>query len=493
MSSVVVLSSYSDRRHRLPALHAPRAYAGDAAVADAIDEVIARTLRIDPSLVRDELAYQSVVEWDSMAHMALMAALEAHLSVSIDADRVPELVTVAAIRAFALGVDPVGPDGGAQESGPKAVQRGLAGVVFDRTRISEIDGANGRLSVRGYDIDDLAAEPSYADVVHLLVEERLPTAAERDALLADLGRQRLLPDEVQAVVVALAEAHPNVALRTAVSMLSAREPARLATDRGALSRAGIRLIAQAAEVLVAHRRASGAVPFVEVPSGVPFAEAFLWRMLGARPSPLVARLIERDFVVHAEHGSNGSAFAARVAAGTHANLHACVTAALAVFEGELHGGAAERVIEMIDAIGTPKAARRYVHDRLGRNEPVMGFGHRVYRTEDPRARHLRDAAELLAAESGERGRLDVLEALVDAMADHRRHGLAINVDFYTGVSYELMGIPRAYFVPLFSLARMPGWIAHVIEQASNNILIRPLLAYEGETRRLFQPVELRGS
>jgi len=196
-------------------------------------------------------------------------------------------------------------------------------------------------------------------------------------------------------------------------------------------------------------------------------------------------------VLHAEHGSNASAFTARVVAGTEANLHAAVTAAIAALSGPAHGGAAENVMKMAQEIGEAANAAEYVKRKRANREAVMGFGHRVYRAEDPRARHMRAGVEKLSKEMGEPKWYQILAALVEAMQPYARHGVNVNVDFYAGVVYYLNGIASDLFVPIFAIGRVPGWTVQVLEQMESNILIRPLTVYNGPEPRPYVPIESR--
>jgi citrate synthase len=198
-----------------------------------------------------------------------------------------------------------------------------------------------------------------------------------------------------------------------------------------------------------------------------------------------------DMVLHAEHGANASAFTARVVAGTEANLHAAVTAAIAALSGPAHGGAAENVMKMAQEIGDPAKAAEYVKTKRGNREAIMGFGHRVYKAEDPRARHMRAGVERLSREMGQPQWYQILAALVEAMKPYARHGVNVNVDFYAGVVYYLNGIPNDLFVPIFAIGRVPGWTVQVLEQMESNILIRPLTVYNGPAPRDYVPIEAR--
>jgi len=218
----------------------------------------------------------------------------------------------------------------------------------------------------------------------------------------------------------------------------------------------------------------------------------LWMLRGEKPSRDASQLIDRDLILHAEHGSNASSFAARVVIGTEANLHAAITAAIAALSGPAHGGAAEDVMKMAEDIGDPARAAEYVKEKRKSGAAVTGFGHRVYRAEDPRARHMRAGVERLSKEMGQPKWYEILQAVVQAMAPYARHGVNVNVDFYSGVVYHLLGVKRDLFVPIFAIGRVPGWVVQVLEQLDNNILIRPLTLYSGPQARPYRPIAERG-
>jgi citrate synthase len=213
---------------------------------------------------------------------------------------------------------------------------------------------------------------------------------------------------------------------------------------------------------------------------------------GEKPSEEAAKLLDTDLVLHAEHGSNASSFTARVVIGTDANIHAAITAAIAALSGPAHGGAAEDVMRMAEEIGDPANTAAYVKAKRAAKEPITGFGHRVYRAEDPRARHMREGVKRLSKEMGEPKWYEILESVVAEMKPYARHGVNVNVDFYSGVIYYLHKIPKDLFVPIFAVGRVPGWTVQVLEQLDNNILIRPLTLYTGPEARDYVPIGARG-
>ena len=378
-----------------------------------------------------------------------------------------------------------------EETGKIEIHRGLKGVYFDRSSVCRIDGRAGELSYRGYSIHDLAQRSTFEETCCLLVNGDLPTGAQLEAFAAELKAARALPAAIYDIIGAVKAAHPMDVLRTAVSALAAFDPDVANSSRDATLRKCVRLTSQVPMIIAAHDHIRhGRAPVAPDP-GLGHAANFLYMLKGAAPNADTARLMDMDMILHAEHGSNASAFAARVVAGTEANLHAAVTAAIAALSGPAHGGAAENVMLMAQEIGDPAKAADYVKAKRASKEAVMGFGHRVYRAEDPRARHMRAGVERLSREMGQPQWYQILAALVEAMKPYARHGVNVNVDFYAGVVYYLNGIAADLFVPIFAAGRVPGWAVQVQEQMENNILIRPLTLYNGPEPRAYVPIDAR--
>jgi citrate synthase len=280
-------------------------------------------------------------------------------------------------------------------------------------------------------------------------------------------------------------------LRTAVSALSAFEENSNDTSRDAVLKKGINLTSQMPVIVAAHYRLQAGQDPIVPSSKLGHAANFLYMLKGEPPSEGAAALMDTDMILHAEHGSNASSFTARVVAGTGANLHAAMTAAIGALSGPAHGGAAEDVMKMAREINDPAKAADYVKTKRKNREPIMGFGHRVYRAEDPRARHLRAGVKRLSAEMGEPRWIEILQAVETAMARYTRLGVNVNVDFYAGVIYYLHGLPEDLFVPIFAIGRVPGWTAQILEQFEQNILIRPLTLYNGPPPRDYIPLGKR--
>ncbi|MGB8756352.1 MAG: citrate/2-methylcitrate synthase [Pseudolabrys sp.] len=371
------------------------------------------------------------------------------------------------------------------------IHRGLRGVYFDRSPCTFIDGKAGELRYRGYSIHDLAEYSSFEETAWLLLNGDLPSKQQLAAFDAELKSARKLPAAAVDIIRTIKSAHPMDVLRTATSALSAFDPETADNSREATLRKAIRLTSQVPMIVAAHSRLRAGEEPVAADQALGHAANLLWMLTARKPSADAAQLIDRDLILHAEHGSNASSFAARVVIGTEANLHAAIVAAIAALSGPAHGGAAEDVMKMAEEIGDPSRAAGYVKEKRKAGVAVTGFGHRVYRAEDPRARHMRAGVERLSKEMGEPKWFEILQAVVTAMAPYARHGVNVNVDFYSGVVYHLLGIKRDLFVPIFAIGRVPGWVVQVLEQLENNILLRPLTLYNGPDARAYVPLETR--
>jgi citrate synthase len=378
-----------------------------------------------------------------------------------------------------------------EETEKTEIHRGLKGVYFDRSRVCFIDGRAGELRYRGYSIHDLAEHSSFEETCYLLLKGELPNREQLNRFDSELKAARKLPPEIYKLIELVKAAHPMDVLRTAVSALGAFDPEVADNSPEATVRKGVRLASQVPMIVAAHEHIRNGRAPVAPDASLGHAANFLYMLKGTVPSHDAARLMDIDMVLHAEHGSNASSFTARVVAGTEANLHAAITAGIAALSGPAHGGAAENVMLMAQEVGDAANAAAYVKRKRAAKEPVMGFGHRVYRAEDPRARHMRAGVDKLSRELGQPKWYQILEALVEAMQPYARHGVNVNVDFYAGVVYYLNGIPADLFVPIFAVGRVPGWTVQVLEQMENNILIRPLTLYNGPEPRDYVPIEKR--
>ena len=379
----------------------------------------------------------------------------------------------------------------AEQTTTQPIARGLKGVVVDTTETSFIDGDAGQLLYRGYNIHDLAERSTFEEVCYLLLHKRLPTRSELDQFDAALRASRELPPAVLEIIRLVSGAHPMDVLRTAISALSAFDahPGDNSLD-AAVGRA-VALIARTPTIVAAHDRVRRGLHPLEPAKELGHAANFLYMLQGIRPDPEAARAIDVDLILHAEHGSNASAFAARVTASTRSDLYSAIVSAIGTLKGPRHGGAAEAVMRMAQEIGDPEGVEGYIQAMQLRGEHVMGFGHRVYRVEDPRARHMRERARELGGKLGQPKWFRIMTRIEEVMAPLRERGVNVNVDFFAGAVYYLLGIPEDLFVPMFAIGRMPGWCAQVFEQWEDNVLIRPLLQYSGPRDLEYVPIHER--
>ncbi len=373
------------------------------------------------------------------------------------------------------------------------IMKGLKDVYLDTTKSSFIDGSVGKLLYRGYNIHDLAENSTFEEVIYLLLYDKLPTQQELTDFDNTLRANRRIPDEVIQVLDLVKNSHPMDALRTGLSALSAFDPDVNDNSVEATIRKGIRLTAMGPTIVAAHHRLrQGLEPVAPNPS-LNHAGNFLYMLFNEVPDEDTTRLLDVDFILHAEHGANASSFAARVTASTISDLHSAVVTGVGTLKGPAHGGAAEEVMKMSLEIGQPENAEEYCRARLDSGGRIMGFGHRVYRAEDPRARHLRERARALSDKVGQPHWFQILTYVEEeAMVPYRSRGIHVNVDFFAGCIYYLLGITDDLFISIFALGRIPGWTLQCVEQFEDNILIRPLLEYTGDMDLEYVPIGQRG-
>ncbi|MFJ9020153.1 citrate synthase/methylcitrate synthase [Streptomyces sp. NPDC102259] len=365
------------------------------------------------------------------------------------------------------------------------VPRGLAGVVVADTEVGDVRGREGFYHYRQYSAVDLARTRRFEDVWHLLVHGELPDARRSAAFAAETAALRSLPAEVAAALPALAaagaDANPLAGMRTALSLLGAAKGFRPVYDIDADRRREDTLVASAAvpTLLTALYRLGRGLDPVEPREDLPYAANYLYMLTGVEPDPESARAIEQYLISTIDHGFNASTFTARVIASTGADVAACLVGAVGALSGPLHGGAPSRALDTLDAIGTPDRIDPWIRERVLAGERIMGFGHAVYRTEDPRSRMLREIARRFG---GPRVEFAVeVERCVEAILAQLKPGreLHTNVEFYAGLVMELCGLPREMFTPTFAAARVVGWSANILEQAEDSKIIRPAARYVG--------------
>jgi citrate synthase len=368
----------------------------------------------------------------------------------------------------------------------------LSGVSVAETSICSIDPDAGVLMYRGYDIAELADHASYEEVAYLLLAGELPVGDELDAFTEQLASARELPPAVTTIVDGNAmDASPMETMRTAVSALSFSDPAEAAIDRASEYRKAVALIAQLPTIIARYERRRRGKPAVPSDPSLGYAENFLTMLRGEEPTAEEARAFEIAMILHAEHEMNASTFTARVVAGTNADMHSAIVAALCALKGPLHGGANVAAMAMLEELGSAASVAEGIQARLEARKPLYGFGHPLYRAMDPRAPILRRLSEQFAedAQPGDRPNLLELAAAAECEA-HAQKGLWPNVDLYSGVLYHHLGIPTDLFIPLFEMSRVAGQAAHVLEQHAGGKIIRPSADYVGEPRRDYPVREL---
>jgi len=375
------------------------------------------------------------------------------------------------------------------------LKRGLEGVLVAESKLSFIDGDAGQLVYCGYDIEDLARDASYEEVLYLLWHGELPTSEELGAFSDELAAHRGLDDGVLDVTRELAEQDesPMAALRTLVSSMSAYDESadfEDVTDREVNLEKAKRITAKMPSVLAAYARFRRGDDYVEPDESLNHAANFLYMLNGEEPNEVLAETFDMALVLHADHGLNASTFSAMVTSSTLSDLYSAVTSAIGTLSGSLHGGANANVMRMLkDVDDSDMDPTEWVKDALDRGERVAGFGHRVYNVKDPRAKILGAKSEALGEAAGDMKWYEMSVAIEEYIGEEK--GLAPNVDFYSASTYYQMGIPIDLYTPIFAVSRVGGWIAHVLEQYEDNRLIRPRARYTGEKDLDFTPVDER--
>lgn len=377
------------------------------------------------------------------------------------------------------------------------VDRGLEGVVVGSTVLSNVEGQIGRLTYRGYDIDDLAPNASFEEIVHLLLYGHLPTAEELESLKRELAARAGLPQPLIAAMQSVPKtAWPMDVMRTIVSGLALFSPVNGKGEHVSDVHSAIELIAKMTTILAAWDRIRRGLDPIEPRSDLSHAANFLYMRTGKVPSAIEEDAVDTYLVLLADHSYNASTFSARVTSSTRADIYAAVTAALATLTGDLHGGAASASYTNLVAIGKPENAEKFVRDELAKGNRIMGMGHREYRVRDPRAKHLDAIAKKLSEYRGDTNWYAIArelenasnKVLQEAKPDRKIYA---NVDFYTAPVLADLGIPGDEFTCLFACGRIAGWSAHILEQLHDNRLIRPQAAYVGPPPGPYVPVEQR--
>jgi 2-methylcitrate synthase len=363
--------------------------------------------------------------------------------------------------------------------------RGLEDVVAGQSSICFIDGREGRLLYRGYDIVDLAAKSNYEETAFLLWNGHLPAAPELSSFTAELASKRPIPREVAQIVSTLpANCDAMDALRVGVSALGVFDDPMYGQQERATS-----IAAKVGTLVAAIHRHKHAQDLVKPKEDLGFAANFLYMLTGEEPAEVDARLMDTLLILHADHELNASTFTARVIASTLSDIYSAITGAVGALKGPLHGGANEKVVEMTEEIGTPDRADQYVGSKLAAKQKINGFGHRVYRTMDPRASILKEMERKFVKSDKEKDSFEILGRVEAIM--RKEKNLYPNVDLYSGLALNHIGVPSYLFTPVFAVGRAPGWLAHVLEQYSDNRIIRPRAEYVGPSRMEYIPIDKR--
>lgn len=371
------------------------------------------------------------------------------------------------------------------------MHKGLEGIVAAQTAISHIDGINGRLFYRGLDIDDLAAHSTFEETTALLWYGKLPNKSQLDSFKNKFIANRLIPNEVISILLMLPkQTTPMGVLRTAVSALAPYDPATGDNSLDANVNKSIRLTASLPTIVAAWDRIRNGLWPVTPSTHLSHAANFLYMLTGKEPSETAARILDTCLILHADHGLNASTFAARITASTLSNLHSAVVSAIGTLKGSLHGGANEQVMRMLLEVGNVDRVDQYMRGAFSAKKKIMGFGHRVYKADDPRANWLQRLSHELSEASGNMRWYEISERIRQIVQDNK--SLPVNVDFYSASVYYTMGIPIDLFTPIFAVSRVAGWTAHVYEQYSDNRLIRPESEYIGPMNVPYTPLDQRG-
>lgn len=371
-----------------------------------------------------------------------------------------------------------------------AAAAGLRGVVAAQSKIGDVNGEQGILIYQGYNIHDLAENSTFEEVVYLLWNARLPKKEE----LEDLKRQFQENYEVNPAIIEMMktfpkDANPMDVLRTAVSALDFYDKEGHGTDRENATKAAIKLTAQMPTIVAAWDRIRNGKDVVAPDKSLGIAENFLYMLRGEKPSQDEARMFDICLILHADHELNASTFTTRVVSGTLADVYGAVTAGIAALAGPLHGGANTKVMESLLEIGSIENVEPWLDKKLENKEKIMGIGHAVYKTEDPRATWLRKFSRQMGEKKGETKWFEMSQRLEKLM--HEKKGMYPNVDFYSASTYYLMGIPLDLYTPIFAISRISGWTGHILEQYADNKLIRPRAEYVGERDLKYTPIDER--
>ncbi len=369
-------------------------------------------------------------------------------------------------------------------------KKGLEGIVAGNSKICKVDGENGRLWYRGYTIEDLAQNCSFEEVTYLLLYEKLPNANELKDFSAKLAGQREIPDRVLTLMKTFPKAMNSMeCMRTAVSALAEGEPDARFAKMDVHMASALSMTAKFPTIAAYQYRLRNGMELIHPDKSLSHAANFLYMITGKKPTDVETRSIDMDFVLHVEHSFNASTFAVRVTVSTLSDMYSAMTTGLGVLKGPLHGGAAEAVLAMLKEINDVGNVDAYVDKALANHEKIMGIGHRIYKTTDPRAAILKKMAQELSSKKNDMKWFNICDSIEKKMIKEKN--LHPNVDFYSSVVYHMLGMPNDMDTAIFAIARISGWSAHALEQYSDNRLIRPVDNYIGPLNLKFVPLAQR--
>lgn len=373
---------------------------------------------------------------------------------------------------------------------PREFTRGMRDVVAAETRISFVDAENNKLYYQGYDVDDLAGRVCHDETVYLIWNGDLPNVRQLQALQRELVSEMRLPEGIVRLLKDIpSHAHPMVVLRTMVSAMGMIDPEAEDTSPAANLRKRMRVTAWIPTLIAAYYRVRQGLPLLEPDPKQCLSYNFLYMFRGREPDAEEQKAMDLLLMLHTDHGMNASTFAARVTASTLADIYSAIASALATLKGPLHGGANQRVMEMLEDIEHPERVEEFIDTLLDQKKRIMGFGHAVYKGEDPRTKHLRTVSEALCHRANQSKFYEMSHRIETLVLEKK--GIYPNVDFYSASVQHALGIPKEFFTTVFAVSRVVGWTAHILEQYEDNRLIRPTSKYTGLYGRKFVPLEER--
>ncbi|MCC5468318.1 citrate/2-methylcitrate synthase [Pelosinus baikalensis] len=465
-----------------------------------VEDVICEVLKISPDVVNDDLCYMSISEWSSLNHINLMLAIEENFDIKIDNELVLTLTSAKAIKKFIYNKGNVNKKCTTKNSSKcnfnhnLKVHRGLHDIFCDLTKITKIDGEKGYFLYRGISIDSLVRNSNFEESAFLMLKGYLPSRKELESFEKELRSLRTLPNEVIDFIKQCKELHPVDALRTIISFLVVFDLSKTDKNPLIILKKGMGIIARTPVIIAYHHRLQNDEMLIAPDETLTHAENFYYMLTGNKADKVISGFLDKDLIIHMDHGAAASTFASRVTIGAGADIYAALTSAIGTLSGESHGGATEKAMTMFEKIRTPENGIKYINDCINNGIPIPGFGNRKYKVpKDPRVKYYEEMVKYLTNGKNKPTTVLIIESIQEIMRSRMEHGLTVNVDFYAGAFYELLGIKKELSVPMFFMGRIVGIVAHIIEQLQDNVLIRPSLKYIGDEDICYTSIESRCS